>query len=80
MKIFLGAFLFLLLYRNARAYIDPGTGSYIFQLLLGLLFGMALAWRWVLKILVNSAKFLFAQIGLRAKNVGREDDVSGRAG
>ena len=41
--------LFLILTENAYAYIDPGTGSYLFQMLmaglLGSLFALKMAWR-----------------------------------
>jgi len=40
-SIFLFGFLFLIVTHEAYAYIDPGTGSYIFQLIMAGLFGVA---------------------------------------
>lgn len=44
--------LFFSLAKNAYAYIDPGTGSYILQILIGILLGalfaFKLAWRKIL--------------------------------
>jgi hypothetical protein len=40
-SVVLVGLLFLIFARDAHAYIDPGTGSYIFQLLLAGLLGAA---------------------------------------
>jgi len=37
------ATLFMLFPKSAFAYVDPGTGSYIFQILVGAIFGAAFA-------------------------------------
>jgi hypothetical protein len=36
-------YFFLITIPAAHAYVDPGTGSYIFQVLVGLFLGLALA-------------------------------------
>jgi hypothetical protein len=41
--IILTAALFLIYARNAFAYIDPGTGSFVLQLIIGALLGAAFA-------------------------------------
>lgn len=51
------ASLVLLLFRSsAYAYLDPGTGSYLLQIILGVVFGSLMA----LKIFWNRIKSLFA--------------------
>ncbi len=53
---FVGIF-FLFFAKPAFAYLDPGTGSYMFQLLLGGLFGLLylikMRWRKIKHIILN---------------------------
>jgi hypothetical protein len=53
-----GIFLFFIFARSAQAYVDPGTGSYIFQLLAaGLLSSL-----FFIKTLTRSIKLFFRKI------------------
>ena len=53
-----GIFLFFIFARSAQAYVDPGTGSYIFQLLAaGLLSSL-----FFIKTFIRSAKSFFRKI------------------
>jgi hypothetical protein len=53
-----GVFLFFLSARSAAAYIDPGTGSYLFQLLAaGLLSSL-----FFMKTIIRSVKKVFKNI------------------
>ena len=65
----LGSCVFL---PGAYAYIDPGTGSYLFQILaamvLGSLFGIKMAWNRI----VETVRGLF---GLRSRSEDQEDDL-----
>ena len=72
----LGVFLILLLTKTAQAYIDPGTGSYVFQLLLGLLFGIALAWQRVFGALIRGVKFLVVKFNPRKKITEQEENLA----
>lgn len=54
-------FLEILLAENAYAYLDPGTGSYVFQLLVGFLMGAFLA----IKIFWGRIKTFLTNIFLR---------------
>ena len=46
--------MFLLFYQNAYAYLDPGTGSYMFQVitatLLGAIFMIKVYWQKILEL------------------------------
>jgi len=53
--IFYVIFLFFLFARSAKAYVDPGTGSYLFQLLIAGLF----AGLFFMKSTVRSVKYFF---------------------
>jgi hypothetical protein len=59
----LASFVFLLFPRFVNAYIDPGTGSYVFQVILaaivGSLFALKIYWRKIILFL----KKLFAKGG-----------------
>jgi hypothetical protein len=54
----LAGILLLLLPRETHAYIDPGTGSYILQIVLAALLGALFA----LKIFWNNVKSFFAKL------------------
>ncbi len=55
--IVLCSLFYFLFPRNAYAYIDLGSGSYVFQLiiasLLGLLFTIKIYWKKIVNLLVN---------------------------
>ena len=57
---------------DAYAYIDPGTGSYILQIVLASLLGAAFA----IKLYWNRLKSLFAR-GLSKRNSKKETDPAG---
>lgn len=56
-NIFLVGIFFLFFTKPAFAYLDPGTGSYVLQLLLGGLFGLLylikMKWRKIKHIILN---------------------------
>jgi hypothetical protein len=54
---------------RARAYIDPGTGSYIFQVLLGAFLGMLFA----LKVFWRRMMQFFKRLFNRRATAGRPD-------
>ena len=54
--LFLTVFLFVFV-KDVRAYIDPGTGSYIFQLLIGVFVGLL----FTLKLYWKKVKNLFSR-------------------
>ena len=43
---------------DAFAYIDPGTGSFLIQILLGLVFGVSLGFKFIWRRVVNFFKSL----------------------
>jgi hypothetical protein len=45
-------------YKDSSAYLDPGTGSYILQITIGMLFGAAFA----IKLFWNRIKIFFTRI------------------
>ncbi len=61
-SFFLG-FVMVLFAPDAYAYIDPGTGSYIFQLLLAGLLGAA----YVLKVYWMKVVYFFRNVFLRSQ-------------
>jgi hypothetical protein len=67
-SVVLVGLLFLIFARDAHAYIDPGTGSYIFQLLLAGLLGAA----FLVKIFWKNLKAFFSN--LVSKGQVEEDD------
>lgn len=52
------------------AYLDPGTGSFIIQILVAGLFGMLL----VLKLFWNSIKIFFSNLFTRNKDRGKDEN------
>lgn len=60
---------------NARAYIDPGTGSYILQIVIASIVGAA----FMLKLFWKRILFFISNSILR-KNSRRENDPSGEDG
>ena len=64
----LSGFILLLSYQDANAYLDPATGSYIFQLLLAAILGAAVA----LKIFWSNVKYFFHN--LFSKNTDAKPD------
>lgn len=64
-----------LLCGNARAYIDPGTGSYILQIVIAGIVGAA----FMLKLFWKRIQLFISNIILR-KNSRRENDPSGEDG
>ena len=56
-------FVMVLFVADASAYIDPGTGSYIFQLLLAGLLGAA----YVLKVYWMKVVYFFRNVFLRSQ-------------
>jgi hypothetical protein len=52
-----------------HAYIDPGTGSFILQLLLGFLFGGLLA----IKLFWTSIKRFFGKLLFRKRDTGKDE-------
>ncbi|TEU11402.1 MAG: hypothetical protein E3J21_23680 [Anaerolineales bacterium] len=60
--------LFLIFTRDAHAYLDPGTGSYILQLIIAGLLGASL----VVKIYWGNIKTFFSN--LFSKGQSEEDD------
>ncbi len=68
--IFLFVALFHLIFpQKAYAYLDPGTGSYIFQLLIAFLLGGIFA----VKLFWNSIKTFFKNLFLRKKSEKSEE-------
>jgi hypothetical protein len=57
-------------YENAHAYIDPGTGSYFFQLLIGALLAAGFAIKIYWSKLKKAAAGLF-----KPKDKGKADDA-----
>ncbi|MBL7196606.1 MAG: hypothetical protein ISS47_00755 [Candidatus Omnitrophica bacterium] len=57
--IFLGLFFL----EKAYAYLDPGSGSYVFQLIIGILFGALFA----IKIFWTKIKFFLKNLLLKFK-------------
>ncbi|MFA6715040.1 MAG: hypothetical protein WC082_08890 [Victivallales bacterium] len=56
-KLVILACIYLISIKDAHAYLDPGTGSYIFQILIavlaGALFGIKIFWHQVKAFLAN---------------------------
>lgn len=59
--------LFLIFPQKVYAYVDPGTGSYIFQLIIAALVGGL----FVVKLFWNKIKIFFRNLFSREKNMKR---------
>ncbi len=66
----LSGLILLLSYQDANAYLDPATGSYIFQLLLAALLGAALA----VKIFWSNVKYFFLNLFSKNRNAGPDQE------
>lgn len=64
------AFLYLMLPQEAYAYLDPGTGSYMFQLAIAVLAGGLFA----VKLYWGRIKTFFGSLFLKRKNGGKNSD------
>ena len=65
------AFLFLLFPKSAYAYLDPGTGSYFFQMLIAGLLGSL----FFLKTIIRKVKEFFKSVFLKeAEEVIQSDE------
>jgi len=71
-KMIIGAVLMLILFitltKNAYAYLDPGTGSYFFQLLIAGLLGALFLIKSFWKNLAVAAKSFFLKVSNFIKN------------
>lgn len=64
------AVFYLALTREAYAYLDPGTGSYIIQLIIAALLGGLFA----LKIFWNKVKYFFVSLFSKKKKDEKNED------
>jgi len=64
------ALLYLILPQKAYAYLDPGTGSYMFQLAIALLAGGFFA----IKLYWRRIKTFFGSVLSKRKNGGKNSD------
>jgi hypothetical protein len=69
LPVALSLVIVLVLARNAHAYLDPGTGSYLIQILLATLVGSAFA----IKIFWHNIKGFLGR--MFSKNEGESDDT-----
>ena len=53
--------------RQAHAYIDPGTGSYIFQTILAVFLGLSLSFKFILKFAKGLLNRLVSSVSHRKK-------------
>lgn len=68
-SVILALLFFLILARDAHAYIDPGTGSYILQLIIAGLVGLLFA----VKVYWKKIKAFFSNLFLK-KQEQKDDD------
>ncbi len=71
-SVILVGLVLLILTRDAHAYLDPGTGSYIFQLVIAGILGASLA----IKIYWGKIKIFFSQLASKkkAEEIGGKND------
>ena len=60
-RIFIMLFLFLLISPDAHAYIDPGTGSYIVQVIIAAAIGSLVAIKQFWHMIVHFIKNIFSR-------------------